>query len=320
MVNELQAWAKSRGYKITWGDTSVLTDVRKRINALKQSGELDEVFYKNQLSWIENPKELDFPNPKSVIVVAVPRPAHRLTFELKNAKLDTVLPPTYVAYSRTFEKERKDIVSSVLTRSYRVDILQAPLKSVAALLGFVSYGRNNITYIPGLGSYYQLVGLITDAVLPNSPAVKQQQPSSCPECNSCRICFKACPSGAIDEERFLIRAERCFVLYNENPGPWPEWLKPSLQKCFSADSCLVGCLACQKVCPMNKGLLEFEDAEVSFTAEETDAILSGFDYNSNSIGNGISEKLNRLGLSEEYRPCLGRNFRELLNHRRLQES
>ena len=41
----------------------------------------------------------------------------------------------------------------------------APIKTVAAMLGLVRYGRNNIAYADGIGSYLQLCGYITDARL-----------------------------------------------------------------------------------------------------------------------------------------------------------
>ena len=312
MIKDLEAWAEIRGYKIAWGSVSVLEDVKKEFDALRTAGELDETFYQEYLNWFKYPHDVSLPEPKSVIVVAVPRPAHRLTFALMNDQLDTVLPPTYVAYKGTTARVCQDVISSLFQGPHRAEVLQAPLKAVAARLGLVSYGRNNITYIPGVGSFFQLAGVITDAELPSPPGGYPQRAASCPECESCRICFRACPTGAIDEKRFLLRAERCFVLCSENPGPWPEWLIPSLRRCFSAHSCLVGCLICQMVCPLDTGLLRLEDAEVSFSAEETERILAGYSGESDPEVDGIKAKLKGLGLNDQHYPCLGRNLRELL--------
>lgn len=37
-----------------------------------------------------------------------------------------------------------------------------PLKSLAAHSGLAVYGRNNICYVPGMGSFLELVGLYSD--------------------------------------------------------------------------------------------------------------------------------------------------------------
>ncbi len=47
----------------------------------------------------------------------------------------------------------------------------------------------------------------------------------------------------------------------------PAWAKPP------RSLCLIGCLACQQICPENKGRLKTEPSGVEFTAEETEAVL-----------------------------------------------
>lgn len=86
-------------------------------------------------------------------------------------------------------------------------------------------------------------------------------------CAKCRICIKACPTGAIREDRFLISAERCYTLSSESKEPTPDWATPP------ASPCLIGCMACQEICPENKGRLRYEPSGVEFTAGETEALL-----------------------------------------------
>lgn len=90
-------------------------------------------------------------------------------------------------------------------------------------------------------------------------------------CDACTACICACPSGVIDPERFLVRAERCITLWNEMPGDvqFPDWLEHSWH------NCLVGCMRCQEVCPandMNAG--RFVEGPV-FPEEETEILLAG---------------------------------------------
>jgi len=54
-------------------------------------------------------------------------------------------------------------------------------------------------------------------------------------CQTCQACLRACPTGAIAVERFLVRAERCVTFRNEKPGsvPFPAWVNPTWQNCLA---------------------------------------------------------------------------------------
>ena len=141
-----------------------------------------------------------------------------------------------------------------------------PLKSLAARLGLVRYGRTNVTYAPGFGSYLQLFGYLTDAALPASRRVAAVRARAAARVRGCSVCLAACPTGAIGEDRVLLHGERCLTVVNENPGEWPGWIPPS------AHNCIIGCLLCQRPCPANPEL-PVERTGVVFTAEETEALL-----------------------------------------------
>jgi epoxyqueuosine reductase len=86
-------------------------------------------------------------------------------------------------------------------------------------------------------------------------------------CVRCRACVRACPTGAIREDRFLISAERCYTLFSESRKPLPAWVRPP------KSPCLIGCLICQQVCPENKSRLKTAPSGVEFSAEETEAVI-----------------------------------------------
>jgi len=310
MITDLHEWAGKNGYKIAWGGASVVMDVREDFDSLRAAGEIDGAFYEDNLAWFEYPEGITLQSPASVIIVAVPRPAHSLPFEHQNGRLDTILPPTYVNYNKLFEQVHDDMDSSVLRGTCCSELLKAPLKAIAARLGLVAYGRNNITYIEGLGSYFQLVGVLTDAELPPPSGSISNHPRMNPQCSDCSLCIQACPTKAIRSKRFLLGAQRCFTLHNESPQTWPEWILPLLDLCFSAQPCVIGCLRCQAVCPMNRGLLKTEPAGISFTAGETQWLLEGKPCDSNPLGAGIMSKLSKIGMGKDYSP-LAKNLREL---------
>lgn len=295
-------WADRRGYRWAWGDPAVVEEVRAEIEARRAKSEFGEEFYQDNLASFRYLADIDPAHAKAVVVLAVPRPAHRLRFARPEGAIVGLLPPTYLWYRRIGEELRAEL-AGLLGGSHYLMPLHAPLKAVAARLGLAAYGRNNLAYVPGLGSYHQLVGFVTDAPPDSRPAVSRNGEMS-PACRDCRICRDACPTRAIEEDRFLLRAERCLTLHNEIPGAWPAWLPASIHHC------LVGCLACQQACPQNKDLLRYETIQESFAPDETELTLTGSDAETDPRWEGLRAKLAALGLPA-YGAVLGRNLRAL---------
>ena len=306
--HELKAWAANRGCEIGWGPVAVLDEVRAEIERRREAGELDEEFDRERLSWFRYPEGIPITDAKSVIVVAVPRPAHTIRFTLNDGGFSAVIPPTYVHYSQTREAVRRDLDADIFRGRHQLHVLVAPLKAVAARLGIVVYGRNNITYAPRFGSYFQLVGLITDAELVSTGEWCPEAPRALSACGACNACMRACPTGAIGEDRFLLHAERCLTLFTEASGPWPTDLSPN------AHHCLVGCMRCQEVCPENAGRFRLESTGTAFTAAETESILADDISSPSGGGQRAFNKLTNLGL-DDFGAMLGRNLRALIGRR-----
>lgn len=298
MIAQLQEWASERGYRIACGNVRVLHEVRTELEKRRSTGELDESFFENYLGFFRYEKSsANMADVKGVIVVALPRPAHQVTFETATGPFSVILPPTYLRYRAIFKEVRDDIAAAIPGLRRHLEILAGPLKAIAGRLGLVMYGRNNVTYIPEWGSYHQLVGYLTDIDL-GVPEEWQPDPAQLmPECTTCRACASACPTGAISDERLLLHAERCTTLFSEQHG--------DLEHDLSAD-CLFGCLECQQICPMNSGLLQVVSAGVSFDKNETEAILTG----DTARWETIDAKFAVLGLTEE--PLIGRNLAHLI--------
>jgi epoxyqueuosine reductase len=143
-----------------------------------------------------------------------------------------------------------------------------PLKQLAVRSGLGQYGRNNICYVSGIGSFLQLVAVYSDL-----PCEKDdwREPVMMENCRGCELCRRACPTGAIPSDRFLLRGERCIVFHNEKKGdiPFPKWMDASWH------NCVVGCMHCQRVCPLNKDFLGWFEEEEEFSEEETALLLEG---------------------------------------------
>jgi len=307
MVETLKRWATERGYRVGWGLPSALAVAREDVLSRRRSGELDPGFFEANLAGFES-FDAPWEGPARVVVVVMPRPAHLVAFTVNGRQVETVFPPTYVRYQALFEEVRLDFQKHGLPGA-RVERLNVPLKSLAARLGLVRYGRTNVTYAPGFGSYLQLFGYLTDAALPLAEDWRPCEPELLPECEGCSVCLAVCPTGAIGEDRVLLRGERCLVAVNERAGEWPDWVPGS------AHNCIIGCLLCQRPCPANPEL-PVERTGVVFTAEETEALLGDEGAHEGLAWEGIRAKLERLGLPYQEQQVLGRNLRALLEAHR----
>lgn len=287
----ISSWAKTRGYRVSAGTVADLDEAMATLQRRRDTGQIDPDFYRNTLEQSICLERSRIGDPKSVLVVAVPRPAHILSFSIGGRKIETVLPPTYVRYRKFFEDVRDDLGAALAYFDCRPEVLGAPLKALGNRLGLLSYGRNNVGYIEGLGSYFQLVGLALDRPLEGKHLPAERAQKLLPRCRDCRICAKACPTGAIDKKRILLHGEKCYTVFSESLKPIPEGLKPPSPKC------LIGCLRCQQVCPENKGLLTYEDAAVSFDDEETRAFLN-LPSESVQTVDRVRRKFEKLGMTE----------------------
>jgi epoxyqueuosine reductase len=303
MIEKLQEWAAQRGYRVAWGSRAVVESAQREIEARRSGSEIDGDFFNHELqSILAGGNEISLP---TAIIVAKPRSAHSIRFELEGKSMDALLPPTYFRYRALFEDVRMDLTENGLPGA-QIEHLKGPLKAIAGRLGLIRYGRNNISYVEGLGSYIQLCGYWTDAKLPEKKVDEGIEPSLLPQCENCGICRSVCPTDAITEERVLLRAERCLTFVNENPGNWPEWLSPR------AHNCLLGCLECQRACPANPEL-PVENTGLVFSPTETRLLLSDIGTMDDRAETGIRSKLAWLG--QPYaEPVLGRNFKALLKN------
>jgi epoxyqueuosine reductase len=268
MDTMLKEWAAKRGYRVAWAEPSVIGDIYNRFRSLRESGEIDTGFYDRMFGFFRYPEAFNMKNPGTVIIAAIPRPAHIVSFDYKGKTYDMLLPPTYHDYRGIFDQTLGDL-TQWLGHKYLLELLNAPLKILSVMTGLSKYGRNNLVYVEGFGSYLQLVGFTTDEKLGRSHEILNDVPVAMDECSSCRICMKICPTGAISDERFLLKADTCLTYFSETENV------DSLPEEFGQQHrpCLIGCIACQESCPVNKGLLRLERLGIHFTEDETKEIL-----------------------------------------------
>jgi epoxyqueuosine reductase len=259
---------EERGYRGRAVSIEHLHDLRATIERLYREGLLDEAFFRQRLTdFVFSPPD-SLPEARSLIVVAVGDSQIRFTFTWNGQQIPLLVPPTYLHWRET-DQQVEDLLTEILSsEGYRVAQASLPKKLLAVRSGLAAYGRNNIAYVDGMGSFHRLVAFYSDLPCPQDD---WQEPRMVERCQKCSACLRNCPSGAISTERFLLHAERCITFHNEEPGhiPFPVWLDPSWH------NCLVGCMSCQRVCPENKEFLAWIEEGTEFSMEETALILEG---------------------------------------------
>jgi epoxyqueuosine reductase len=112
-------------------------------------------------------------------------------------------------------------------------------RAAAHRAGIGWWGKNANLLLPGLGSWYVLGCVVTDAPLaPTSSPVEDH-------CGSCRRCLDGCPTGAITAPG-VVDARRCLSWLLQAEGTFP------LEHRVALGDRIYGCDECQEVCPPNR--------------------------------------------------------------------
>lgn len=292
------------GFKTKVISLFLVDEAVREMIALFHSEKLESAFaqkyrHKSRPDW-----GLAYPDARTVILLAVPAPMLLLRFSFEGAAHEMIVPPGY-AHS-DLDKKVEHVTKAAFAGmgcSAR-SLTGVPMKLLAVRSGLCLYGRNNITYCEGLGSFVELYGIVTDLDLPVS--APRRDTVRMLACKNCEACTNACPTGCIDPFSPIIHADRCLTYMNENRNDFPSWLDSS------AHHTIVGCMKCQWACPKNRGRLSVLPVENAFDEEDIRAVLAGGEFA------GLPAKTQK-GLRaynlDEYWPQLSRNLRAMLENK-----
>lgn len=112
-------------------------------------------------------------------------------------------------------------------------------RAAAHRAGIGWWGKNANLLLPGLGSWYVLGSVITDAPLVATAAAVADR------CGPCTRCLDGCPTGAITAPG-VVDARRCLSWLLQAEGPFPIEYRVAL------GDRIYGCDECQEVCPPNR--------------------------------------------------------------------
>jgi epoxyqueuosine reductase len=237
---------------------------------------------------------------RSLIIMATPLRIARIHFHVAGGMKTVLIPCGYVDDGNTLSDLKGMLVDSgVVPLQDPLERARLPLKQLAVRSGLATYGRNNITFIEGYGSFHQLTAFFSRQTLPDywGPLKMMRL------CKGCSICLKECPTSAIRESDFVIDPAKCITLYNELSEPMPDWIPAT------AHNALVGCLKCQLTCPGNEDQIDEQWDLGEVPEAETAALLSG--RINDAAARSLKEQFRRIDGGDDL-PYIARNLKLVL--------
>jgi epoxyqueuosine reductase len=307
MIDILSEAIANRGDRVKIIPISRLPEIKRDIEDLRRSQPLTnfQKYIVNDLYRLD-PSDTDF-DIASILIVASPSPPlAQIIFNRNGKSIPLLLPASYIDKEAAPPRIQKYLHEFLAPGGYHVQYApRLPRKLLAARSGLGAYGRNNICYVEGMGSFLNLTPFFSDI-----PATAEDWHEIRPMalCNDCNACLKNCPTAAITAERFLINNERCLTYFNEAGGEWdfPEWIDRS------AHHCLYGCLKCQIICPKNREYLNQTMEPLEFSETETRLLLEG--KPAAQFPEELALKVEQLAMGD-YLAALPRNLKVLLDAR-----
>ena len=253
--------------------------------------------------------------PLSFLIVACPSELTQVALQTGNGRHTVPIPPTYLGYIS--ERQRlEDAIKSTDGNCQIAHTEGISHKLLAVCCGLGRFGRNNICYVEGLGSYCSLHAYYTDIPCEG----EYRPPAFLDECETCKLCENNCPTGVIGKNPY-IDATRCLTILNERRDPMPDWLPRDVHHT------LIGCMRCQEVCPYNAALTQKVARTLELDAAETRALLSSSadaqpmssadaqpTSSADALPPELVKKFHDFGMHDHFVSVIGRNAKLFLGN------
>ena len=279
-----------------------IPELESEIVRLYKDSFIDEEFYRKYLldyfyfSIAEKQSSI-----QSLIIIATPSPPINIKFNINRSVFRFKIPPTY-SDKIIVNGNIKNITSQLFDdNGYKTIPVVLPKKLIAVHSGLAKFGKNNICYVPGMGSYNRITLFGSDL-----PCIHDywQELKILDQCNNCKACLNHCPTNAIEDDKFIINAVRCLTHYNEQIDPFPEWIENKWH------NSIVGCMRCQDICPVNQKDVDIPEKEDEFSNSETNLILKGGSFEELPIE--LQVKIKNLCMDHYYHQ-ISRNLAVLID-------
>ncbi|UCB43210.1 MAG: hypothetical protein JSV77_00760 [Dehalococcoidales bacterium] len=264
ITRKIQEVMEQSDYKAKTVSIARLPEVQEAVGELVRQGLVSKQLHEKWSFYLDTNK--DRPETQTIVIVAIPQPITRVRFEWQGTDHPADIAPSSIV--KADESHVEELLNKVMKDAgYKVVRAHLALKTLAVRSGLAQYGRNNISYVPGMGSFLRLIAFYTDCPCEDD---NWQEVEAMKACENCSLCRENCPTGSITDNRFLIHAEKCLGSLSEREPDFPYWVhhQPDWP------NALIGCISCQSVCPVNKPYLQKIVDRPHFSEEETGLILS----------------------------------------------
>lgn len=180
-------------------------------------------------------------NAKTVIVACFPYLLEEENYKLSNiSKYAAVTDYHEVALNR-LNSAIKKLKKLYPENEFAAFADNSPIPEVRAACnaGLGVRGINTLLITEKYGSYVFIGEIVTDLELSFSPLDEKS-------CIDCKKCIDACPSDALNENKF--NRTLCLSEITQKKGELSDKEETLMKNC----GCVWGCDICQNVCPMNK--------------------------------------------------------------------
>jgi epoxyqueuosine reductase len=308
IYDQLKTELKEYGAECRIVSASHIPDLEAEYNLSLANSQIDKQFLKKSIQdYIDFFVLNKYPAIRSLIIIATPSPQVEVELCHDGTTHCLIIPPHYSDRIKV-TGNIKNITSQIFdSNGYRTFSLVLPKKLLAVRSGLAKYGKNNISYVSGMGSYHRLTTFASDLPCDED---SWQNLQLLERCSKCKACQNNCPTAAISADHFLIKAERCITYANEQLEPFPKWIDSR------SHNSIIGCMRCQSVCPENKKYKSSLINKDKFSEAETGLILKGFPFE--ELPEKLQLKLNKLSLKRYYKH-LSRNIKVLIENANIRK-
>ena len=149
--SELLEYLAKRSCKSRVVSISRLSEMDSTLHELENSGEIKPDFFPEVAKYFNFDDKQALPEIRSIIIVASPQLPASVLFD----RTVVTIPPTYI-YREIWNEQMRLVKSFLEPRGYKVARARLPFKTLAVRSGLGRYGRNNVGYIQGMGSFFRL--------------------------------------------------------------------------------------------------------------------------------------------------------------------
>jgi len=155
-------YLENNGYKGKIVSAKYIPDLQNRFKQHQEQELLDAGFYEEFKDYFEFQPDVEFDEINSLFVMAIPQPHYEAIFHWNNKKISLLIPPTFLYGRKVIDQTNEDISKLLNPSGYHVTHARLPQKTLAVSCGLATYGRNNITYVKGMGSFHRLSTFYSD--------------------------------------------------------------------------------------------------------------------------------------------------------------